>query len=196
MIRKFISLMIIAAAISVCSSMGYAQEGIRVLPQVGINLTKLTDEPVEDADKFRTGFEAGLWLQTKAPVFFQPGLFYGQQGLRKVHISHLDPNNPNTSDTILNNVDYSCIKVPVMLGLQLLGARIYTGPTFTYVINVDHLEFTEAQFRDLNMGLNVGAGLNVSLFSFDLRYEYGISHVFKEGNATSNTLTFSAGLKF
>ncbi|MFW5767772.1 MAG: outer membrane beta-barrel protein, partial [Bacteroidota bacterium] len=172
MIKKIISLMIITAAITAGSSMGYAQEGIRVLPQVGINLTKLTDEPVEDADKFRTGFEAGLWLQTKTPVFFQPGLFYGQQGLRKVHISHLDPNNPNTSDTILNNVDYSFIKVPVMLGLQLLGARIYTGPTFTYVINVDHLEFTGEQFRDLNMGLNVGAGLNVSLFSFDLRYEY------------------------
>ncbi|MFP4663950.1 MAG: porin family protein [Bacteroidales bacterium] len=196
MIKKIISLMIITAAITAGSSMGYAQEGIRVLPQVGINLTKLTDEPVEDADKFRTGFEAGLWLQTKTPVFFQPGLFYGQQGLRKVHISHLDPNNPNTSDTILNNVDYSFIKVPVMLGLQLLGARIYTGPTFTYVINVDHLEFTGEQFRDLNMGLNVGAGLNVSLFSFDLRYEYGISHVFREGNATSNTLTISAGLKF
>ena len=46
------------------------------------------------------------------------------------------------------------------------------------------------------MGFCLGAGANVGLFSFDLRYEYGISDVFIGNSIGANTLTISAGLKF
>jgi hypothetical protein len=170
--------------------------GVRFLPQAGLNLTKLSNEPAEDADKFRTGIEAGFWVQTKSPVFFMPGVFYGQQGLRKIHIDNLQTSVNSASDTILSNIDYRLIKLPVMLGIQALGARIYTGPTFTYIVDMDEVEIMESEFHDLSMGLNVGAGLNIALFSVDVRYEYGVSHVFTNGGATANTLTISAGLKF
>jgi len=198
-IMKFVlhTALVVLMTIGLFSYTGYAQSsGVRFLPQAGINLTKLSNEPIEDADKFRTGIEAGLWVQTKSPVFFMPGAFYGQQGLRKVHIDDLQTSASSASDTILSNIDYRFIKLPVIFGIQVLGARIYTGPTFTYVMDMDEIEIMESEFRDLSMGLNVGAGLNIALFSFDVRYEYGVSNVFTTGHATANTLTISAGFKF
>lgn len=168
-------------------------QGVRFLPQAGLNLTQLSDDPSEDSDKFRPGVEAGLWVQTKNPVFFQPGLFYGQQRLNKIKLNDVPEIN---GDTILNKVDYRCIRLPLMFGIQVFGARIYTGPTFTYIINVDDVQYADNGFKDLSMGLNVGAGLNITFLSFDLRYEYGITDRFENSNARTNTITFSAGFKF
>jgi hypothetical protein len=168
--------------------------GVRFLPQVGFNLTKLTDDPVSTSEKFRLGVEGGLWVQTKNPIFFQPGLFYGQQRLDEIHLDDLEQNLH--SDTILHKVDYRCLKLPLMFGIQVFGARAYTGPTFTYILNMDEAKLTENQFKDLTMGLNIGAGLNITMFSFDVRYEYGITHILHENVAKANILTISAGLRF
>ncbi|MFO7789344.1 MAG: porin family protein [Bacteroidales bacterium] len=168
--------------------------GVRFLPQAGLNFTKLTDDPINTTEKFRLGAEAGIWVQTKNPVFFQPGLFYAQQRLDELYVDELEDNL--TTDTILNKLDYRCLKLPVMFGLQVLGARVYTGPSFTYIINMDDMELAEEQFKDLTMGLNVGAGINITMFSFDIRYEYGVTHVLQDNVAKTNILTVSAGLKF
>ncbi|MGC9331377.1 MAG: porin family protein [Bacteroidales bacterium] len=168
--------------------------GVRILPQVGFNLTKLTDDPISTSEKFRLGIEAGLWVQTKNPIFFQPGLFFAQQRLDEINLDELEHNL--TTDTTLQKVDYRCLKLPVMFGIQLWGARVYTGPSFTYIINIDESELTENEFKDLTMGLNIGAGLNITMFSFDVRYKYGITHILHENVAKANILTVSAGLKF
>ena len=186
------TVLMLSVFLLIFSNKGYTQS-VRFLPQAGFNLTQLTDDPSEDSDKFRPGIEAGLWVQTKNPVFFQPGLFYGQQRLNKIKLNDIPEID---GDTILNKVDYRCFRLPLMFGLQVFGARIYTGPTFTYIMNVDQIDYTDSEFRDLYMGLNVGAGLNLTFLSFDLRYEYGITNRFKNSNARSNTITLSAGFKF
>lgn len=168
--------------------------GVRFLPQAGLNFTKLTDDPINSTEKFRLGAEAGIWVQTKNPVFFQPGLFYAQQRLDELYIEDLEQNLE--TDTILKKLDYRCLKLPLMFGLQVFGARVYTGPSFTYIINVDDMDLAEENFKDLTMGLNVGAGVNITMFSFDIRYEYGVTHVLQDNVAKTNILTISAGLKF
>jgi len=169
-----------------------SKTGVNVMPQVGLNLTSLSDEPMVQTDQFRVGVEGGFWLQSKKTVFIMPGLFIAQQGLSSVYLEDLQ----NNYDTILNKVDYRAVKIPVMFGIQALGARIYTGPGFTYVLNTDNPEVIVDEFRDLSLGLSVGAGFTFTFFSFDVRYEYGVSHVFRNRDAVANTLTLSAGFKF
>ena len=164
---------------------------IRIMPQVGLNLTKVSDNEFSLDDKFKTGFEIGAWIQTKKTVFIMPGFFYAKQGLNEVYVNDFK----NGLDTVLNNVDYQAIKVPVMVGIQFLGLRAYTGPSFTCVIN-DNTNIDKDIFKDVSMGFCLGAGANVGLFSFDLRYEYGISDVFIGNSIGANALTISAGLKF
>ncbi|MEA1873574.1 MAG: porin family protein [Bacteroidota bacterium] len=166
--------------------------GVSVMPQVGLNLTSLNNEPMLETDQFRVGVEGGFWLQSKKTVFIMPGIFVAQQGLSSVYLEDLQ----NHYDTILNKVDYRAVKIPVMFGIQALGARIYTGPSFTYILNTDNPEVIVDEFRDLSLGLNVGAGYSFTIFSFDIRYQYGVSHVFRNRDAVANTLTISAGLKF
>jgi hypothetical protein len=192
-ILRFSTIVILTLLLFSSSSFAQNEETrINVMPQVGINLTSLTDEPMLEADQFRIGIEGGFWIQTKKTVFIMPGVFIAQQGLSSVYLEDLESNY----DTILNKVDYHAVKVPVMFGIQALGARIYTGPNFTYILNSDNPEIMVDEFRDLSLGLCVGAGYKFSLFSFDVRYEYGVSHVLRERPAATNTLTVSAGLMF
>jgi len=190
---KIFSVIVILTSLMLSSrSFGQSDKtGIYVMPQVGLNLTSLTNEPMIETDQFRTGVEGGIWIQSKSTVFIMSGVFITQQGLSSVYLDL-----QNNYDTILNKVDYRALKVPVMFGIQALGARIYTGPNFTYILNTDNPEVMVDEFRDLSLGLCVGAGLGLTLFSFDVRYEYGVSHVFRNRNAAANTLTISAGLKF
>ena len=190
---KPIKIILIGLTLTLLLAGSIFAQGVRFLPQAGFNLTQLTDDPSEDSDKFRPGVEAGLWVQSKEPIFIQPGLFYGQQRLNKIQLNDIPEID---GDTILNKVDYRCLRLPLMFGIQVFGARVYTGPTFTYILDVDEIDYTRNEFKDLSMGLNVGAGLNLTFLSFDLRYEYGITNRFKNSNARSNTITFSAGFKF
>jgi hypothetical protein len=192
--KKIFSTLVILT-ILLLSNLSFGQSdktGVSVMPQVGLNLTSLTDEPMIQTDQFRVGVEGGFWLQSKKTVFIMPGIFMAQQGLSSVYLEDLQ----NNYDTILNKVDYRAIKIPVMLGIQALGARIYTGPSFTYILNTDNPDVMVDEFRDLSLGLGVGAGFGFTIFSFDVRYEYGVSHVFRNRSAATNTLTISAGLKF
>lgn len=170
----------------------HSKPGIRIMPQIGLNLTKLTDEPIDDADTYRPGVEIGIWFQSKETIFIQPGIFFAQQGLNRVSIKDIQ----NNIDTVLSRVDYRAIKIPIMFGIQAFGARIYTGPSFTCILDSEKPSFTSEEFRDLSLGLNIGAGFNYLLYSFDVRYEYGVSDIFIHKTSTANTLTISAGLKF
>ncbi len=162
------------------------------MPQIGLNLTKTPDNQNLESSRFRPGVEGGVWIQTQKTIFIMPGLFFGQQGLNDVYIKDIQGNY----DTLISNIDYRTLKLPVMFGVQALGARLYTGPNFTYIINTDDIPISTESFRDLSMGFCLGVGLSISLFSFDARYEHGVSHTFSNQNTTTNTLTISAGLKF
>lgn len=173
-----------------------SKTGVRIMPQAGFNLTRLTDEPMVDSESFRLGIEGGFWLQSKKTVFIMPGVFIAQQGLSSMYIDDIQTSGTSVIDTVLNKVDYRAVKFPLMLGVQALGARIYTGPSFTYILNTDNPDLVLEEFKDLTMGLCVGAGFHLTLLSVDVRYEYGVSNLFLDRNAAANTLTVSAGLKF
>lgn len=189
---KHIYLLLIIAVCVHFSHMAKSQDNssIKFMPQAGLNLTQLSDSPITNSDKFRTGFEMGLFVNTDQLVFFQPGVFYAQQGLKRMAISE------TTTDSILNNIDYSMLKVPITFGLKFLNVRLYTGPCFSFFLNSDNSTMTADEFRKIHIGLTTGGGIHLLHMTFDIRYEYGISDIFTYRDASANTLTFSVGLRF
>ena len=70
--------------------------------------------------------------------------------------------------------------IPVNVGKRFLGiGHIQAGPVFSYYFD-DKLsvkDFTTAKQDDFNVGMQIGAGVEVSKLLFDLRYEFGLGKV-------------------
>jgi len=80
------------------------------------------------------------------------------------------------------------------------------GPSASMVINKtielddswnDEIDLTEDNLRNLNWGMQLGAGVDVLMFAIDLRYEFGLNDFSKLDNfdLKNNTFTLSVGWK-
>ncbi len=127
--------------------------------------------------KASAGFQAGALARISlAGIYIQPELLYTQF-----------KNEYNAEDQNGNDRDFKVTKkrldVPVNVGKRFLGiAHIQAGPVFSYYFD-DKLsvkEFTTAKQDEFNVGMQIGAGVEVSKLLFDLRYEFGLGKVGSE----------------
>lgn len=113
----------------------------------------------EDGES-KTGFHAGLFAQFELlGIFIQPELMYTEL---------------NTSYSAF---DYKLSKIdaPVLVGLNILGPlNIKAGPSFQYVLD-NKIEGADLDIEDvekeISMGYQLGAGVNLGRLGFDVRYE-------------------------
>ncbi len=127
--------------------------------------------------KASAGFQAGALARISlAGIYIQPELLYTQF-----------KNEYNAEDQNGNDRDFKVTKkrldVPVNVGKRFLGiAHVQAGPVFSYYFD-DKLsvkEFTTAKQDEFNVGMQIGAGVEVSKLLFDLRYEFGLGKVGSE----------------
>ena len=115
------------------------------------------------------GFKAGSLARVSlARKYIQPELLYTQF--------------KNEYDVDGQNLDVTKkrLDIPVNVGKRFLGiGHIQAGPVFSYYFD-DKLsvkDFTTAKQDDFNVGMQIGAGVEVSKLLFDLRYEFGLGKV-------------------
>lgn len=127
--------------------------------------------------KASAGFQAGALARVSlAGIYIQPELLYTQF-----------KNEYNAEDNNGNNRNFDVTKqrldIPVNVGKRILGiGHIQAGPVFSYYFD-DKLsvkEFTTAKQDEFNVGMQIGAGVEVSKLLFDLRYEFGLGKVGSE----------------
>lgn len=87
-------------------------------------------------------------------------------------------------------MDYSSVKVPVLVGYKilktgLLNLRVYAGPQVSFVTN--KFKFDGDVIKDLLKDENkalwdvrIGAGIDVLSFSLDVDFEQGLKNISKE----------------
>jgi len=119
--------------------------------------------------KASAGFQAGaLALVSLAGIYIQPELLYTQF------------KNEYDVDGQKLNVTKKRMDIPVNVGKRFLGiGHIQAGPVFSYYFD-DKLsvkDFTTAKQDEFNVGMQIGAGVEVSKLLFDLRYEFGLGKV-------------------
>ncbi len=188
-IRMLVGLLVCMAI----AQLGLAQA--RFNPKVGYNLQGIEAE-IDDFDaEARTGWNIGAdFRMGRGLVYLSPGIhYYNVTADVKEH--NFDPTDIQFSD----ETTIRSLKVPVNLGLRILGLRAQGGVSGTYVLGVKEVGEVDFDIDDLNRftyGANVGVGLDLLFLTADLNYEIGLNDYFENASGSNNVLSLSVGLIF
>jgi len=163
---------------------GYSQ--IKVNPKIGINLSNFTQEDNILESSAKIGFAAGLDLRIGGRLYFAPGLYYLTSSTKIKKINELSIDEIITFNTIelpltvgLNIINKDLLKVSLKAGIE--------GAYFASVSEVKDLSNTisEDDIERLNWGFQLGAGVDLKRFTFDLKFDFGKNSILKEDLNTS-----------
>ncbi len=176
----------------------YAQVPITFGPKVGYTSSKLKMDLSGIEEDFKSGFEAGVFVRVKIKKFYlQPELYYAVKG------GTLDSINV-TKEISLNTLD-----IPVLVGYRLIdnkafNFRVFAGPVASFIVNkkVDNAselinDIDDKSIKDAIWGVQLGAGIDILIFTLDVRYELGLNDISNYSGASikSNTFHVSLGWK-
>lgn len=122
-------------------------------------------------NNFHVGAFARVFMKH---LYIEPAVLYSIEK-KQYEVSMNDLSNPD----INNIVDIKTIDVPILLGiklldLKLLNVRAFAGPKLRFDAGStpstsDMSEFV-SDVKKANLGLEMGAGIDVLMFALDLRY--------------------------
>lgn len=116
--------------------------------------------------KTATGFQAGALVRVSLTgLYVQPELLYSQF------------KNEYEYNGVKSDVTKKRLDIPVNVGKRFLGiGHIQAGPVFSYYFDdkVSLNDVYRAKQDDFNVGLQIGAGVEISKLLLDLRYEFGL----------------------
>ncbi len=189
--KQSIKFLCMTAALFVATQMS-AQVAIN--PKVGVNVSGIEAELGDLRTDVRAGWNAGLDFRVGKGLYFSPGI-------------HFYSNKAGLTNEIENRDDFrfegetqiQSIKVPMNIGLKILGLRAYGGVSPTYVLGVNEapdFAFDVDNLNRLTWGGNLGVGLDLLFLTIDATYEIGLTDYFKDAEGANNVLSLSVGLKF
>jgi hypothetical protein len=195
--KKFAFLFVLVLA----GSVAFGQFSIG--PKIGYNTSKLTSDYDSIKTDLTNNFHFGAFVRIGKKIYIQPELNYLTTG--GVFKDELSLNPVNTEVELKN------IEIPVILGWRIINfgvgnIRILLGPSATIVVDKtiqtsDGSSYTgplkDADINDLNWGFNLGGGVDVLMFTLDVRYQMGLNDVIgtvQDFNINSRDNLFSISL--
>jgi hypothetical protein len=164
-------------------------QGIRAGVKAGGALSDISG--VDNVDT-RWGVAAGAYAGIGlGGLLIQPELMYVQRR------AALDPTGPTPGD-----LDQDYVDVALLLGTSfgiIVKPMIYVAPVASFETScgistaVLQDECTSFDTKSAVLSGAVGAGLDIGVFSVDLRYTYGLSHFGDNTDGKWRTLTVMAG---
>lgn len=150
----------------------YAQ--LELKPAIGLNFTNFSKDPTTGKTSAKVGWQLGGTISIG-------NKFYGEGGLFWTYKS-----NEFTEDATNNkfNTTLSGIRFPAMVGYHLIGKegglvglRAFGGASVFIITKVNALDLTKDDFNKASWGVFLGAGIDVSMFFVDLKYEWSLTNV-------------------
>lgn len=167
---------IISAVLFLCllfsTSISLAQ--LKIKPAIGINFTDFSEDPTSGETSAKVGWQIGGTVLIGDKLYGEGGIFWTYKS-----------NEYNSNDDQISfNTEISGIRIPAMIGYYLLqeeatliGLRAFGGASVLIVTTVDAFELTKDDFSDASWGVFLGAGLDISMFFVDLKYEWSLTDV-------------------
>lgn len=168
-------------------------------PKIGATFSSFNTDNGTIKEEIKSTFHWGAFVRFGNAAYFQPELLFMKRSGVLVDI-----NDPVKEQT----VSLRTIDVPMLLGvrvanLELLDVRIFAGPVASIAVNKDIKAanwddaLTKKDIRAANWAVQFGGGVDLRAFTFDLRYELGMSDFSKLESLTlkNNLITLSVGLK-
>jgi hypothetical protein len=177
-------------------------------PKIGYNTSKLTTDISEIDSEMKNSFNFGVFVRLGRKIYVQPEVNWLTRGgvFKKPEIGDIKPIN--------QEIEMNTIEIPVLLGFRLINlgvgnVRVMAGPSASIITDKtistsDPDNFTnpieDADLEDLIWGFNVGAGIDVMMFTLDVRYQLGLTEVITTAkdfnfNSKSNVFAVSLGWK-
>ena len=143
-------------------------------PKIGVNLSQVTTNVSTITDKMKTGYDLGAFMRIGGKCYFQPELLYSTNGVKF-------PNAPGGS---ANDITLKSINVPLMFGarlinLKVVNVRVLGGPVASFLMDkkvgyndIGGVTRKEVSINNAKWGVQFGAGVDVLMFTLDVRYNY------------------------
>jgi hypothetical protein len=161
----------------------------------GANFANIKDINLESSS--RSGYLVGVWARLGgAGVHFQPELYLTSKGAEL------------TNEGDKDRINFTTLDLPLLLGTRVgfgpVAARIQVGPVISFVMDKDDsfIENISAvgnfkDYKNQTVSLTAGLGADIMKLRADLRYEHGVSDVFKnnDDNGRLSLWTVSVGYR-
>ncbi len=174
--------------------------GMTINPQIGVNASQLSNDPINGEHKARAGWQVGGYLRFDSSKFYlQPGLFYHMVG------TELQTTNEITHATSTFENQVHSIHFPVVVGFNVIDGdtvdlRLQAGTSVDFITGVDSNDhFTKNDLNSSYWSFKFAAGVDFSILSIDLGYDLGMSNYFvdeREDDAKMSGWFLNAGLRF
>ena len=174
------------------------------------------------------GYQFGVFARLNfGKLYIQPELVYNHRNTSLNYSINPDIDFSEMTLSVQSDVEIGSFDIPVLVGFsiiktKLLNVRIFVGPELSFATSKslnyqystsDGSEFegeipdplTLDDFNETTWYLQAGAGIDVLMFTFDIRYEKGLSDIYngnisdingKSIDFSHNVWVFSLGLKF
>lgn len=172
-------------------------------PKVGLTMSKLNTNFEDVKEEMKTGFQIGAFARFGKKLYVQPEVIFVTKG-----------GTLTTEGTELKTkVKLSTVQIPVLVGFHLLNLkvvnlRVMGGPAISMVTN-EEIDFnstienpiTEDRIKNAIWTLQLGAGVDVLMFTLDVRYEWGLNNIYdppsggKDYDMKNNLWNISLGWK-
>lgn len=185
--------LLLAFSFIIFVNQSFAQMEIK--PAIGINFTGFSQDPENATSSAQLGWQLGGTISFGDKLYGEGGIFWTYKAN---DISETDTN-------ITFSTSLSGVRIPIMVGYHFLGSessliglRAFGGASMTIISNVDVEDLSKDDFTSPTYGVFLGAGVDITMFFLDLKYEWSLSDVssissFDVGKA--RTLFINAGVR-
>jgi len=174
-------------------------------PKIGYNTTNLSTDAGAISSDLKSNFQFGAFVRFGNKIYLQPEVNYVTKGgVLK---------GSNTGNPIDQEISLKTITIPLLVGVKLINLKVASihlvgGPVASYTIN-KNLNITDAaeswpvnskdDIKNASWAIQAGAGIDVLIFTLDIRYEFGMSDIYNGSISDfalkNNLLNVSLGLK-
>jgi len=194
----------------------YGQLGLGI--KGAVTMSNLSTDLQDYENAAKVGFQGGAFVRIGDKWHLQPEAYFSSKAGKMDFNYDLGNSNPvSVEQTVtLNTVD-----VPVLIGYKVIdpptmNLRLQAGPVASFVMNKkfdfsssndqvteEDAGFSEDDFKDMNWGLQFGAGIDFLFLTLDVRYELGLSNLYNKPDGAdidpkfkNNIFFVSLGWKF
>ena len=188
-----VALALVVLSAPFASAQSETQSTLVINPQIGINAATLSNNAEDIQNDANVGWQIGGYLRYGKRFYLQPGIFWHYMNTETT-------SDVNAADDFKFDQKISTIQVPVCVGFDIISSealvfRAFAGAAVSFVTSVDENEFIEKDDINSTQWLGrVGLGLDFTIFTLDLGYDYGFSNFYSDetiADAASDDLDIS-----
>lgn len=189
--------LILLSVALITGSIAWSQiPGFSVGPKIGTTFSKYTTDQDQIKEEMKNSVFFGAFVRLGNKIYLQPELLVmSRNGLLK------DENTQESQATLkIHTIDVPLLAGIKLLDLKAVNVRAMAGPVASFVIDKNITSenwdetITNDDFKNMNWGLQFGAGVDVLFLTLDVRYEIGLNDVSKLDNFNLKNNMFTVGL--